>query len=183
MRRATTCGRESPPFLATGPPCAKRLRAPNPQIHKQLGRRAQGFDKLVRERERETAFITGTYKFAQNPTMQQRLLGTGDIILAEASSFGSSWGIGLRADDPAARSPSTMVGFEPFGLSKPWKRSGVSFVTTHRCLSPRLECRRRYGPGRDCRSQRSYHPACAGGLKSFRRFAHRLSRCGPQCAE
>ena len=87
------------------------LKSVDPAEHKRLGRSVSRFDHAVWDRERVDIAITGNYaKFAQNPDMRRDLLSTGDRILAEASPFDNQWGIGLRADNPAALHPSTWRG-------------------------------------------------------------------------
>ena len=96
----------------------KILHASSPVTHKELGRKVRGFDESVWARERENVVVTASYyKFSQNPRFLRHLLDTGDLTLAEASPFDTIWGIGCRADDPAALHPSTWRGSNLLGKS------------------------------------------------------------------
>ena len=58
------------------------------------------------EHERENIVLVGSYaKFTQNPFILQHLLGTGDRLLADISSYDTIWGIGYRADHKKALCP------------------------------------------------------------------------------
>ena len=94
------------------------MRVSDPIKHKRYGRQVKGFDEAVWERERENVVrVASYYKFSQNPAMRQHLLGTGDKMLVEASPFDAIWGIGHRADDPAAIQPSLWRGSNLLGKS------------------------------------------------------------------
>ena len=63
-------------------------------------------DSAAWDREKQHAVLSGKYvRSTQNPAMKHRLLSTGNKRLAEASPMDPVWGIGLRADDPRAKSP------------------------------------------------------------------------------
>ena len=72
----------------------------------RIGRSVRGFGNAIRARERENTVLAGTFaKFSHSPEMKHHILGTGNKLLAEASSFGQVWGMGLRADDLDAHDP------------------------------------------------------------------------------
>ena len=74
------------------------------------------FNAAVWEHERDNIVLIGSYaKFAQNPAMQQHLLGTGNRLLAEASPYDTIWGIGYRANHANATHPSKWRGLNLLG--------------------------------------------------------------------
>ena len=56
-------------------------------------------------------------KFAQYPSLLAYLLGTGDLVLVEASPTDRLWGIGLHADDERARDPERWPGLNLLGFA------------------------------------------------------------------
>ncbi|CAM9267547.1 unnamed protein product [Pylaiella littoralis] len=83
----------------------------DPREHKKLGRMVRGYNQRVWDEHKRAIVARGSYaKFTQNEAMRERLLDTGEKLLAEASPFDPVWGIGLRADDPAARAPQSWRG-------------------------------------------------------------------------
>lgn len=94
------------------------LASASPRAHKALGRKVQGFDAAVWERERLPIVVRGNLaKFTQNPAMLAALLATGDKLLVEASPLDRIWGIGLRADDPRAHDQATWRGLNLLGVA------------------------------------------------------------------
>ena len=109
------------------------------------------FDLTVLERERENIVLVGFYAtFTQNPSMQSHLLGTGDRLLAEASPYDLTWGIGYSADHVSARQPTLWRGFNLLGKTlqtvRRLFRDRAPPPTRHQLLSPqgishsRLDC-------------------------------------------
>lgn len=97
---------------------ARILETDDPRTQKELGRRVSGFDNAAWERERERIVFEGNLaKFAQNATMRQALLDTGDRYLAEASPSDRIWGIGLNEKDAARRPRSEWRGLNLLGLA------------------------------------------------------------------
>jgi len=68
----------------------------NPKDIKALGRRISPFDEKtwVDSRE-EIVYLGNLYKFGQGEELKKALLGTGDLILVEASPRDRIWGIGF----------------------------------------------------------------------------------------
>ena len=65
-----------------------------------LGRNVQGFDDDIWCGKRQAIACRGLRaKFSQNPILLERLLGTGDDILAECANSDYAWGIGRRMTD------------------------------------------------------------------------------------
>lgn len=68
---------------------------------KTLGREARGFNSEVWDVNKIEIVTTGLkHKFLQNPVLAQKLMGTGDAILAECAVKDTVWGIGLSMKDP-----------------------------------------------------------------------------------
>ena len=82
-----------------------------PSGAKKLGRKVRGFrDKRWDEVRQEYMFQVCLAKFTQNDDLRQKLLDTGDTILAEASGRDRIWGIGLYASNPDAKLPERWRG-------------------------------------------------------------------------
>lgn len=77
----------------------KILTEENPLRIKQLGRKVFAFDKKVWDERFYSILKNGMYlKFSQNPELKEKLLSTGDAILAEANLYDKFYGIGLNAN-------------------------------------------------------------------------------------
>ncbi|MFG3112349.1 NADAR family protein [Streptomyces tendae] len=94
------------------------LAAAHPAGAKKAGRLVRGFDEAVWERERFRIVVEGSvHKFASDPALRAFLLGTGGRVLVEASPVDRVWGIGLAADDEAARDPERWRGPNLLGFA------------------------------------------------------------------
>lgn len=83
----------------------------SPREQKQLGREVANFDPLVWDRYKFAVVWMGNYlKFSQHPDLRERLLNTGDKLLAEASPVDLVWGIGFAAKDDEALDPRNWRG-------------------------------------------------------------------------
>ena len=79
------------------------MKETDPARCKKLGRAVSNFDPDVwDECCREIVFNANMAKFTQNRDLIIKLMDTGDAVLAEASPFDRTWGIGLSADDERA---------------------------------------------------------------------------------
>ena len=68
---------------------------------KALGREVKGFDDAVWTANREQIVYTGLKsKFRDDAELREKLLSTGDAILAECAVHDRVWGIGLSMKDP-----------------------------------------------------------------------------------
>lgn len=68
---------------------------------KALGREVKGFDDEVWTANREQIVYKGLKaKFRDNQELKEKLLSTGDAILAECAVHDRVWGIGLSMRDP-----------------------------------------------------------------------------------
>jgi ribA/ribD-fused uncharacterized protein len=96
---------------------AERILASTaPKTHKALGRKVQGFDDEVWQRERERIVYEGNHaKFTQNPALLAALLATAGTELVEASPLDRIWGVGLEAEDPRIQDPANWRGLNLLG--------------------------------------------------------------------
>lgn len=101
---------------------ARRIfEAPTPGEAKQLGRLVAGFNEAQWERERERVMVEGLKrKVMQRQALYDALLQTGDRIIAEASPYDRTWGIGLFEEDERAIVPDRWPGTNLLG--KCWMR-------------------------------------------------------------
>jgi ribA/ribD-fused uncharacterized protein len=85
---------------------ARVIAAKTPGAAKAMGREVAGFDESRWNAARFAIVVRGNFaKFSAHPELAAWLLRTGDKVLVEASPQDAIWGIGLAADDPAARDP------------------------------------------------------------------------------
>jgi ribA/ribD-fused uncharacterized protein len=90
---------------------AKILATPSPKEQKQLGREVANFDAPIWDRNKfAIVWMANFLKFSQHPDLKERLLNTGDKILAEASPVDLIWGIGFAAKDDEALDPAQWRG-------------------------------------------------------------------------
>lgn len=80
---------------------AAKIRSTNdPQKIKSLGRGVKNYSDTVWNGVRQIIVYEGLYaKFSQNEELKEKLLATGEAILAEASGVDLIWGIGLSMTD------------------------------------------------------------------------------------
>jgi ribA/ribD-fused uncharacterized protein len=94
------------------------LDTTSPQEAKSLGRAVHPFDEDRWAQARYGTAVRGNEaKFAQSPVLLEYLVGTGPIVLVEASPVDLIWGVGRAADDPAARRPSLWRGMNLLGFA------------------------------------------------------------------
>ena len=87
------------------------LRTSDPAECKKLGREVKPFDARKWDAAKYEIVKKGNRaKYRQNPDLMQKLLDTGDAILAEASPRDKVWGIGLDAGTAAATDISKWPG-------------------------------------------------------------------------
>lgn len=83
---------------------------------KQLGRQVKDYDDELWVKHRESYVGRGNYeKFSQNDDLKQKLLNTGNTIMAESNYFDKIWAIGIKESDPNATSPSKWKGLNLLG--------------------------------------------------------------------
>lgn len=94
------------------------LAAPSPSKAKALGREVRGYVEARWEAHRFDAVVRGNVaKFGQDEDLRRYLLGTGDLVLVEASPTDRVWGIGLAADHPDAKRPDRWRGRNLLGFA------------------------------------------------------------------
>ncbi len=94
------------------------LAAPDPKSAKALGRQVKGFkDDVWKANARRLVTEGNIAKFSQDERLKAFLLDTGTKVLVEASPYDRIWGIGLGAEDPKAKHPSTWQGDNLLGFA------------------------------------------------------------------
>jgi ribA/ribD-fused uncharacterized protein len=97
---------------------AKILESSDPKTAKALGRTVKNFDSDVWTANARRLVTEGNLaKFEQNGELRAFLVGTGNLVLVEASPYDRIWGIGLMADDEKAKSPATWQGENLLGFA------------------------------------------------------------------
>ena len=97
---------------------AQILAAEHPAQVQRLGRRVRGFREPAWESERFAIVVAGSLaKFSQDPALARCLLDSGEQTLVEASPQDRIWGIGRRAEDPAALDPRQWRGENLLGFA------------------------------------------------------------------
>ena len=85
---------------------------------KALGRAVQPYDDLVWNGLRQLIVYDGLLaKFAQNEELKEKLLATGDALLAECAVQDKIWGIGLSMKDDRRFDPRQWQGQNLLGFA------------------------------------------------------------------
>jgi ribA/ribD-fused uncharacterized protein len=109
---------------------AKIMAAETPKEQQALGRRVANFNRELWDRNKFAIVWQGNYlKFSQQRELRERLLATGDKILAEASPVDLIWGIGFAAEDDQALNPANWRGQNLLGKAL----MSVRAALTHLC--------------------------------------------------
>lgn len=83
---------------------------------KQLGRQVKNYEEYLWLERREAYVSRGNYeKFSQNEDLKQKLLNTGNTIMAESNYFDKIWAIGIKETDPTVTNPSKWKGLNLLG--------------------------------------------------------------------
>lgn len=91
-------------------------RKSRPDQAKRMGRGVKGFnDSLWQEHVCLVAFEVVHQKFSQAKELQSVLLGTGDAVIAEATSNDANWGIGIDIGDKRVKCPAQWCGTNILG--------------------------------------------------------------------
>ena len=97
---------------------AKIASSDDPAVAKEAGREVRGYVDAVWASMRYSIVCEGCYgKFANDEALATYLMGTKGSILVEASPKDTVWGIGLGADDDAAKDPTTWKGDNLLGFA------------------------------------------------------------------
>lgn len=92
------------------------LKTSDVRYIKELGRKVRNFDDNIWVQHREEIVYTGLYaKFSQNVKLKEKLLKTGDAILAECAVKDKIWGIGLSMTDERNQNPNEWRGLNLLG--------------------------------------------------------------------
>lgn len=83
----------------------------DPDKCKKLGRGVRNFDSMFWDTSKEEVVYNANYaKFSQNESLKEKLLATGNSIMAEASPYDAIWGIKMAATNPNATDPQLWQG-------------------------------------------------------------------------
>lgn len=90
---------------------AKVLAEKNPRKQKALGREVRSYvDAVWKTEARDLMLPAIVAKFEQNPSMDDVLLGTNDLLIVEASPDDVVWGVGLGESDPRILDQASWLG-------------------------------------------------------------------------
>ena len=96
----------------------KILEESNPEKVKELGREVSNYDDAAWSAVRQAVVYRGLLaKFGQNAGLKQKLLDTGDDILAECAFGDKVWGIGVSMKDPGRANMENWKGQNLLGAS------------------------------------------------------------------
>ena len=94
----------------------KIIGAEDVRLIKALGREVHDYVDSVWASQREEAVYEGLLaKFKENPELKERLLSTGDALLAECALNDRIWGIGLSMKDVDRLDPDKWRGLNLLG--------------------------------------------------------------------
>ena len=89
-----------------------------PREAKALGRKVSNFDNKIWDEVKHSIVLNGNYwKFANNSTLMEFLLSTGDKIIVEASPNDKIWGIGMSEHDEGVDNPVNWKGENMLGFA------------------------------------------------------------------
>ncbi len=96
----------------------KLMESNQPKEIKALGREIKNFEQSKWDEHKYQIVLNGNIaKFSQNESLKDFLLGTGNAVLAEASSYDRIWSIRLSADNPSAKAPKCWQGENLLGFA------------------------------------------------------------------
>ncbi|MFK7807347.1 MAG: NADAR family protein [Saprospiraceae bacterium] len=108
------------------------LEEPAPANQQKLGRLISGFSPEVWDRNKIGIVWYGNYlKFSQHEDLRDRLISTGNRIMAEASPYDLIWGIGFRANDDLALDQKNWKGQNLLGKVLMSLREALKFTEIH----------------------------------------------------
>ena len=97
---------------------AQILATDNAGKIKALGRAVEHYDDIVWNGLRQLIVYEGLLeKFAQNEELKEKLLATGDALLAECAMQDKIWGIGLSMKDERRFAPEKWLGQNLLGFA------------------------------------------------------------------
>lgn len=117
----------------------KIMQTRDPQEMQDLGQAVLNFDQRTWDGTKQIIVYQAlTEKFRQNPELRQKLMETGDAILAECSRSDRVWGVGLGMDDPRADHPKAWKGQNLLGYTLQAVRQSLLRETGE--VPPRMFC-------------------------------------------
>jgi len=103
-------------FVGDEDRAARILKSKTPAGAKKLGRQVQPWDEAQWAQVREQVmYEVCLAKFRAHPKLAAQLLETQDALLAEASPYDKTWGIGVAATDRKATQPDQWPGANLLG--------------------------------------------------------------------
>jgi len=107
----------------------KIMQAKTPGAAKKCGRLVRGFDeKIWNMHKREIVYVGCKEKFTQNPEILNKLLSTGNSILAEATRYDRIWGIGMNSTDIGVTNPKNWKGQNLLGYILTQVKMNIKFM-------------------------------------------------------
>ncbi|MEM8528581.1 MAG: NADAR family protein [Bacteroidota bacterium] len=105
------------------------LNEQSPANQQKLGRQINGFVPEIWDKNKIGIVWYGNYlKFSRHEDLKERLLATGNKIMAEASPYDLIWGIGFRANDELALDQSNWKGKNLLGKVLMSVREALKFT-------------------------------------------------------
>lgn len=116
----------------------KILNEKEPSNQQKLGREIRRFVPEVWDKHKIGIVWYGNYlKFSQHEDLKERLLATGNKILAEASPYDLIWGIGFRANHNLVLDESNWKGQNLLGEILMSVRDALKFMSKKSSVSPK----------------------------------------------
>jgi ribA/ribD-fused uncharacterized protein len=107
----------------------KIMQETHPEQQQHLGRTVCGYQQELWDQHKYGIVWYANYlKFTQHEDLHQRLLATGNRILAEASPIDLIWGIGFTDSHPEALQPDKWTGQNLLGKALMSVRSTLQFL-------------------------------------------------------
>lgn len=92
--------------------------SPDPSVVKKIGRQVTNWDQAKWDQHCFEIVAEGNVaKFSQDDELRKYLLGTGDMVLVEASPHDKVWGIGMRREEADAKNPLKWKGKNLLGFA------------------------------------------------------------------
>jgi ribA/ribD-fused uncharacterized protein len=89
----------------------KIMGTDSPKEQKALGRTVKGFVPCEWDAAcRRIVYEGNLAKFSQHEDLRQYLLGSGDLVIVEASPHDRIWGIGMKRSEPGVEDPKNWRG-------------------------------------------------------------------------
>ena len=104
------------------------LAEPEPSNQQTLGRKVNGYNSEIWNKNKFGIVWYGNYlKFTQHRDLAERLVSTGNKVLAEASPYDLVWGVGYAAESEEILNPENWRGQNLLGKVLMSVRSAILF--------------------------------------------------------